>query len=255
MSSVSERPVVLVTGGTGGVGSSVSTTLAEKGYSVAFTYRSNVQKAADLSTTLEALGAKTYSEGIDLADADAVERLITTTAERFGRIDAVVHGSGPYVDQRYVSSFTSDQFRRHVDQELVAFFEVARCALPHLRASRGSLTAVTSVAVRRFPAKDALSSIPKGGIEALVRAIALEEGRFGIRANAVAPGILNDGMMDMLSTTGDATEEQKSNMARSIPLRRLGLSSEVAAAVCFLVSPAASYITGQTIVVDGGYSV
>jgi NAD(P)-dependent dehydrogenase (short-subunit alcohol dehydrogenase family) len=249
------RPVVLVTGGTGGVGRSVCATLAATGYDVAFTYNSNAQKGADLSATLKSAGAEVLAEAVKLSDPIAVADCVATVSERFGSIDAVVHASGPYPEQRWVSSFTSDQFRSHVDDELNAFFEVVRCTLPHLRASRGSITAVTSVAVRRFPAKDGLSSIPKGGIEALVRAVALEEGRFGVRANAVAPGILADGMMDMLIATGDVPVAQREFLHSRIPLRRLGTGAEVAATVCFLLSPSAGYITGQVIDVDGGYSL
>lgn len=148
------RPVVLVTGGTGGVGRAVCATLAVTGYDIAFTYNSNAQKAADLSATLKSDGAEVLAEAVKLSDPIAVADYVAEVSERFGRIDAVVHASGPYPEQRWVSSFTSDQFRSHVDDELNAFFEVMRCTLPHLRASRGSLTAVTSVAVRRFPAKD-----------------------------------------------------------------------------------------------------
>lgn len=249
------RPLVLVTGGTGGVGRTVCETLAATGYDVAFTYNSNAPKASDLSASLEKVGASVHADAVNLTDPAAVEAHFAAVTDRFGRIDAVVHASGPYPDQRYVSTFTSEQFRKHIDQELNAFFEVARCSLPLLRATQGSITAVTSVGVRRFPAKDGLSAIPKGAMETLTRAIALEEGRFGVRANAVAPGILADGMMDMLTASGDATEQQKQVLESTIPLRRLGTGAEVAAMVCFLISPAASYITGQTIDVDGGYSL
>lgn len=249
------RPVALVTGGTGGVGDAVSTKLAAAGYDIAFTFNSNTAKANALTERLVAGGARVHAHSVDLTDATAVDGFVASTVAEFNGIDIVVHASGPYVEQRYVSTFTSEQFRQHVDQELVALFEIARAVLPHLRSSAGSLTAVTSVGVRRFPAKDALSSVPKGGMEALIRAIALEEGRFGVRANAVAPGILGDGMMDMLASSGDVPAHQRTHLEATIPLRRLGLSGDIAEAVCFLASPAASYITGQSLDIDGGYSL
>lgn len=249
------RPVVVVTGGTGAVGSAVCGMLAGSGYDVAFSFHANAEKASALSSDLAAQGAATHFDSLKLADPDAVEAFFAAVIDRFGHIDAVVHAGAPYPPQRFFSSFTPDQFRWHIDQELHAFFEVARCALPHLRASKGSLTAVTSVANRRFPARDSLSSIPKAGIEAVVRAVALEEGRYGVRANAVGPGVLKDGQAIPLRETGDVPPEMRDRLERNIPLRRLGEGADIAAAVCFLVSPAASYITGQFIDVDGGYSL
>jgi NAD(P)-dependent dehydrogenase (short-subunit alcohol dehydrogenase family) len=229
--------------------------LGESGSDIAFTYHSNKQKALDLHAALRELGARSISDALDLAEPSALDTFFARTLDQFGRIDAVVHAAAPYPDQRFVSSFTSEQFRRHIDQELHAFFEVVRCSLPHLRASRGSITAVTSVANRRFPARDALSSVPKAGIEAIVRAVAVEEGRYGVRANAVGPGVLSDGQAIPLAATGDVPAEMRDRVERAVPLRRLGTGADVAAAVCFLVSPAASYITGQYIDVDGGYSL
>ncbi len=200
------------------------------------------------------LGGEALSGNPDFAVAAEADAFVAEVIDTFGRVDAVVHASGPYVDQRFVSTFTSEQFHRHVQQELTAFFELVRTTLPHLRASAGSLTAVTTMALRRYPARDALSSVPKGGIEALIKAVALEEGRFGIRANAVGPGVLADGMGVGLAATGDVPPEMRAAVERQMPLRRLGLGSEVAAVVCFLAAEA-SYVTGQTIDVDGGYGI
>lgn len=255
MPSTTEAPVAIVTGGTGGVGRSVCTQLAERGYHVAFTFNRNEEGARGLGEELAALGSETLWDRPDLSDADAVDGFVANVAEQFGRVDALVHAAGPYADQRFVSTFTSEQFRRHVDLELIAFFELVRASLPHLRASSGSVTAVTTFALRKFPARDALSSVPKGGIEALVQAIAVEEGRFGVRANAVGTGVISDGMGITLAETGDVPPAMRERVLQGIPLGRLGLGAEVAAAVCFLVSKDAGYITGQWLDVDGGYSL
>lgn len=247
--------VALVTGGTGGVGQAACLDLAAKGYQIAFTYHSNASKAAILEDKLRGLGAICMSRNPDLSEPTQADDFAGEVLDTFGRLDAVIHASGPYVDQRFVSSFDSDQFQRHVRQELGAFYELVRTTLPHLRETRGSLTAVTTMALRRFPARDALSSVPKGAIEALIRAIAVEEGRFGVRANAVGPGVLADGMGVGLAATGDVPPEMRAAVERQVPLRRLGRGEEVAAMVCFLVSDAASYVTGQMIDVDGGYGL
>ncbi|MEV0178975.1 SDR family oxidoreductase [Streptomyces sp. NPDC050625] len=248
-------PVALVTGGTGGVGRSVCDQLAARGYRVAFTYNRSEDKANSLAEDLRGAGADVIFGRPVLSDPAQMDDFVGQLLERWGRIDAVVHAAGPYADQRFVSTWSSEQFRRHIDQELFAFFELVRTTLPHLRVSSGTITAVTTFALRRFPARDALSSAPKGGIEALIHALALEEGRYGVRANAVGPGVMADGMGVTLETSGDVSPEMRERNKRDIPLGRLGLGSEVANVVCFLLSEAASYVTGQWIDVDGGYTL
>lgn len=248
------KRVALVTGGTGGVGSAVCVELARRGFDVSFTCRSNAARASEVVEEVEALGSVADGRVVDLLDPIAVDAMVSAVVEQHGRIDAVVHAAGPYVPQRFVSSFTSDQFRSHVDAELNAFFELVRSTLPHLRESSGSLTAVTSLALRRFPTRDALSSVPKGGIQALVHAVAVEEGRFGVRANTVGPGVLSDGMGVQLASSGDVPPAMRDRVIREVPLGRLGTGAEVAAVVAFFAADAA-YVTGQWIDVDGGYQL
>ena len=111
------------------------------------------------------------------------------------------------------------------------------------------------MAVRKYPPKDSLSAIPKGGVEALVRAVAAEEGRFGVRANAVGPGLMEAGMYHELVKRGDFTKELLDDAAKNIALGRPGRAGDIAEAVCFLASDAAAYITGKTLDVDGGYKI
>jgi 3-oxoacyl-[acyl-carrier protein] reductase len=134
-----------------------------------------------------------------------------------------------------------------------AFFRVVRAALPALREAEGSVVAVTTAATTRFPIRDGLSSAPKAAVEALVRALAVEEGRFGVRVNCVGPGMLTDGMADRLISSGELDERALEITRANIPLRRFGQAVDIAEAVCFLASDRAGFISGQKVDVDGGY--
>ena len=128
-------------------------------------------------------------------------------------------------------------------------------ALPYLRESTGCIVAITTAATRRYPVRDGLSSGPKGAVEAVVRAIAAEEGRFGVRANCVGPGMLTDGMAARLIASGELDDAALEVTKRNIALRRFGEAVDVAEAVCFLASDRARFITGQMLDVDGGYTI
>ena len=130
-------------------------------------------------------------------------------------------------------------FREHLEQEVMAFYDVVQPAIRHLRVNRGSIVAVTSAGGRRHPARDALSVAPKGTVEALVRALAVEEGRFGVRANCVGPGMLTDGMAVRLRESGDLDDAALDAARRNIPMRTFGTAVDLAEAVCFFASPRA----------------
>jgi 3-oxoacyl-[acyl-carrier protein] reductase len=240
----------LVIGASGGMGHAISRLLLDQGSRVAMTYRRRSERVHELCSE-----AGTASHQLDLNDADACKRVIDTVVDQFSALHTLVYAAGPHVPMKYVATIDPAEFRQQMLDDAVACFNVIRPALPHLRATKGSVVAVTTVATARFPARDSLSSAPKGAVEALVRAVAFEEGRFGVRANSVGPGIMGDGMTERLVADGDFTEEDLAATRATIPLRRLGSTADVAEAVCFLASDKATYISGQKLDVDGGYTI
>jgi NAD(P)-dependent dehydrogenase (short-subunit alcohol dehydrogenase family) len=117
------------------------------------------------------------------------------------------------------------------------------------------LVAISTPAIRRYAVKDILSAAPKAAIEQVVRGVAAEEGRYGVRANCVGSGVITDGMYDALVENGDFTERFLTNTKQLLALGRLGTAVDIANAVGFLASDRAGYITGQTLMVDGGFAL
>jgi 3-oxoacyl-[acyl-carrier protein] reductase len=243
----------IVTGGSGGIGAAVCRRLAQAGSGVAFTYLTRAAAAESLLRELSG-GPAVSAHQVDLTDAAATGRFVAAVTEQAGGVHTVVHAAGPVAVQAYLAQVTPAMMLAQLTQEAAAFFTLVQAALPALRRSGGSVVAVTTAATRRHPARDGLSTGPKGAVEALARAFAAEEGRYGVRVNCVGPGMLTDGMAAGLMASGQLDERALDAALRAIPLRMFGNCADVAEAVCFLASARARFISGQKLDVDGGYA-
>ena len=175
-----------------------------------------------------------------------------------GRIDRRVYAAKSLrhpPDERRDSKLEPKLFRETVGTDLFGCYHLIHAALPELRKTRGAVVALATPAIRRYAVKDVMSAAPKAAIEAVVKGVAAEEGRFGVRANCVGVGVIADGMYHQLLATGDFDERFFEATKANLALRRLGTADDVAGAVAFLASDKAGYITGQTLMVDGGYAL
>jgi NAD(P)-dependent dehydrogenase (short-subunit alcohol dehydrogenase family) len=244
-----------IAGGSGGLGRAIAQALAGSGADVAVTYNRNREAAEALVRAIAGTGRRAAAWQVDLRDAGAVARFHAEAGDRFSGVHTAVYAAGPYIDMRHINDLDPALFERTLGSDVFGAYNFFHHAISALRAARGVAICLGTPAIRRYAKKDVLSSAPKAALESLIKGIAAEEGRHGIRANMVGVGMIDDGMFHELIARGDFDERFIQATRKAVALGRLGTAVEIAKAVDFLASDDASYITGQTLMVDGGYAV
>lgn len=236
----------LVTGASRGIGRGIAIEMAKQGANIAFTYLSSPDKAAALEAELQALGVKAKGYKSDASDFKAADELITNVVAEFGSLDIVVNNAGITRDN-LLMRMSEDQFDEVIRTNLKSVFNITKaCQKPMLKQRKGSIINISSVVGVKGNAGQANYAASKAGILGFTKSVALELGSRNIRCNAIAPGFIETEM------TGALSEETVKQWREQIPLKRGGTPEDIAQLCIFLGSEMSSYITGQTINVDGG---
>ena len=244
-----EGRVALVTGGSRGIGRAVVEALAHDGARVAFVYNSNVAAADEVVAAVTATGRECIAIQADVASKTSADRIIADVVERWGSIDILVNNAGIIRDGLLAMMDESD-WQDVITTNLNSVFNFCQAVTRQMMSQRyGRIINMSSVAATVANPGQANYAASKGGVEGFTRCIATELARRGITANAVAPGFIETDMTEAVVSAAGKEIKKK------IPARRLGLPEDIANAVLFLAQESSSYITGQTLTVDGGLTL
>ena len=243
-------------GGSGGIGSGVARTFAEAGSDIAVVYRSKPEPAEAAAAHARSLGRKASAHAADVTDPAQVRAALDAAIAEHGRIHSVIWGAGPLVNQRYLAETPVDEWRHAFEVEVHGLFTVVSQIIPHMRSQGGgSFVHLGSAGHDWWPAKDGMSVAVKAANEQVMKGIAKEEGKHGIRANSVLVGVIDAGQMHKLTELGqlDATWVEETH--KLLAIKRWGTPAEIGHAAVYFASNEGAYTTGQTISVSGGFGV
>ena len=238
--------VVLITGATRGIGKQIAITLAKEGYDIALNYRKENEELEIAKKEIEANQVECFAVKGDVSNFEDCEELVKQVIEKFGKIDVLVNNAGITKDM-LLMRMKKEDFEQVIDVNLVGTFNVTKNVINHmLKARSGRIINISSVVGVSGNAGQTNYAASKAGVIGFTKSLAKEVASRGILVNAVAPGFIETSMTEVLK------DEVKEEIAKNIPLKRMGSSQDVANVVKFLSSEDSSYMTGQVLHVDGG---
>jgi 3-oxoacyl-[acyl-carrier protein] reductase len=241
--------VALVTGGSRGIGRAIVERLAAEGAKVAFVYQSNAEAANQVAQALQESGHSVLALQANVADKQQADNVVREVLEKWERIDILVNNAG-IIRDGLLATMEPQNWQAVIDTNLGSVYNFCHAVMRPMMSQRyGRIVNISSVAAEYGNQGQVNYAASKGGIQGLTRCLATEMGRRNITVNAVAPGFI---ATDMTQSIRNAAEGE---ITKRVPVRRLGRPEDVAAAVLFLASDDASYITGHVLTVDGGLTL
>ena len=245
----------LIAGGSGAIGAAISQHLAAGGSDIAITYMRSKEKAEKVAAKVKELGRKASIHQLDLRDVEAVKACVEAVHAEHGGLHTTVYAAGPVIPVKYLSKLTPQEVADTITTDVLGAFNLIHATLPSLRQSHGALVVLGTAAIDRYAKTDALSAAPKAAIEVFVRGVAAEEGRYGVRANTIGVGLLDEGIVHAVQANGGFGPTFMEASKKLMALGRFGNAQEIASAAAFLASDNAGFITGQLLNVDGGFAM
>ena len=248
---------VLITGASQGMGRATAEAFAAEGARLAMCARNQKTLEAAQAEISSRHKTEVMVEALDVTDADKLRRFVAAAAEHFGGIDVAVANAGGPPAKNFLS-LTPEDWRKAVDMNFLSVVTLAREVIPHMQRNRwGRFITITSTSVRQPIPDLLLSNSVRPAVVGLIKSLAIEFGKDGLTFNNIAPGYTATERLSELSkvralAAGTSEEQIRERWAQEIPLRRLGEPQEIADAIIWLASDRAAYVTGQTLVVDGG---
>lgn len=240
---------VLITGSSKGIGAATAIMFAQKGYNVVINYNESFQSANLLCQSLVANGYSVMTQKANVANRLEVELMVKETLYKFGSLDILVNNAGVAYEGLITETDEID-FDRIIDINLKGVFNCCKCVVPSMISKQsGRIINISSIWGQVGASCEVAYSASKAGVIGLTKALAKELAPSGITVNAIAPGLIETSMNSHL------TVEELSDFVETIPLGRMGNADEIAAAIEFLASDKAEYITGQVLGVNGGYVI
>lgn len=249
--------VAIVTGSSSGMGRATAAAFADEGAKVAMCARTEKTLEAAAAEIKTKHSAEVFAQTVDVTDAASVKSFVAAVVERFGGVDICVANAGGPPAKNFLS-ISMEEWQKAVATNFMSAVYLAREVIPYMQRKRwGRFITITSTSVRQAIPDLVLSNVVRPAVVGLVKSLAAEFGKDGILVNNVAPGYIETERLSELSkiralAAGVSPDEIKNRWAAEIPVRRLGKPEEIADAIVGLASERASYITGQTILVDGG---
>ncbi|MEX0808718.1 MAG: 3-oxoacyl-ACP reductase family protein [Dongiaceae bacterium] len=242
----------IVTGSARGIGKAIAERFAREGAKVVVNYRANREKAEDVAAGIRRAGGQAVAVQADVGKRADAKRMVAETIQAFGSVDIMVSNAGVITDKSFIDS-TDEDWDAAIDTNLRGFFNMAQAVLPHMIGQKYGRILVTGSCITEIADfggnKYSVCTASKGGITAMMRPIAAEVAKLGITVNGVSPGYIATEMLSGIDQTGLEA------VLTLVPMRRYGKPEEIAAAMTFLASDDAAYVTGQILRVNGGMSM